>query len=93
MLIHFMVVLIVTFGHFVGLLSLGKVTLQLIQDADLELGVHSAFHREVACQYTVLEIAHRLVKLICFSEDHPKFIKEFRLLLKVWRHFEDSNQC
>jgi hypothetical protein len=43
-LVHFMVVLIVTLSDFIRVLSLSKVTLQLVQYANLKLGVDSAFH-------------------------------------------------
>lgn len=70
MLVNTVVVLVVRAGHLVGILSLLKVALELVQNSNLQLGINATLHGEVTRDNRVLEVANGLVKLVGLGQNH-----------------------
>lgn len=89
MLVDLMVLLIVYKSSLIGSLSLDKVFIFLIKKTYLEESVDLPLHSEGVGQDGILEVADCLFDLVGLGEDHPQFIKNFALLVEVWRHLQN----
>lgn len=69
MLVNFVVVLVVSLSDFIGVLGLLKITLELVQNSNFEVGVYSALHWEIAGQDRGLEVPHCLIELVGFGQN------------------------
>ena len=92
MLEDLVILVIVRQGSLIRPLSLGEVFLFFVEQTDLEQGINFSFIGEGIGKYRILEVVDRLVDLVSLREDDAELVQDFRLLVEVGRHLQNSNK-
>lgn len=92
MLEDLVILVIVRQGSLIRPLSLGEVFLFFVEQTDLEQGINFSFIGEGIGQYRILEVVDRLIDLVSLREDDAELVQDFRLLVEVGRHLQNSNK-
>ena len=86
MLVDLVVALVSNDGCLILSHGLNIVLLLLIKHTDFDKSISFSLKCEGTGEDRILEIADGLLNLVCFSKYHTQFVKDFTLLVEVWRH-------